>query len=382
MNLLKTIALLTVVAKVQGLSSSSSSGHAWHFTDVHLDPLYTVNASIFNYCNGNVSQNDPLKAGVFGSSQGNCATPRTLYESAVEFMHENSQDSADIVLFTGDFTQAGLSSEMAVYETIAEAFQRLQEGFPGVKGIYGTVGNHDKYPGDVFPHPYDGYRVLASIWQPYLDSQAVETVIDGGYYSMDVNENLRIISINTNYLAALNPLVKNTSNPAYFFGFKMMDWFEDELRNASESDTNVWILGHIPFETWLPEHLNRYQRLISTYSPKTVKGQFYGHDHEDYVRLTRNCDSVCDGKASGVVWIGPALTEGYPSENPGIRQYEYVVVFEHFCIKLQINDRSHTHSNIGTTRQVFRFKMQRPFTLILFERTSEVKWSGNLNMKC
>ena len=170
-----------------------------------------------------VTTNESLKARPFGNSQGNCATPRTLYDSAVEFMNENSQDGADIVLFTGDFTQAGLSSEMAVYETIAEAFQRLQEGFPGVKGIYGTVGNHDKYPGDVFPYPYDGYRVLASIWQPYLDSQAVETVIDGGYYAMNVNENLRIISINTNYLATLNPLVKNTSNPAYHFGFKMMD---------------------------------------------------------------------------------------------------------------------------------------------------------------
>ena len=81
---------------------------------------------------------------------------------------------------------------------------------------------------------------------------------------------------------------------------------------------------------------------------------FYGHDHEDYIRLTRNSD----GNATGVVWIGPALTEGFPSENPGIRQYEYVV-FGHFY---PINDS--THSTTGTTRQVFRFKVQRTFTLI------------------
>ena len=330
--------LLTIVL-ASSQQQQDLSGYAWHFTDVHLDPLYAVNSSIFHYCNGNITDNASQACGIFGNSQGNCATPRTLYDSAVEFMDTYRSD-ADVVLFTGDFTQAGLSSEIAVYETIAEgkslslllnhtqpnsyfthhiAWQRLADGYPSMKRIYGCVGNHDKYPGDVFPYPYDGYRVLASIWQPYLDEDAIRTVIDGGYYGMNVNSNLRVVSINTNYLSTLNPLVANTSNPAHHFGFKMMDWFKNELKNASESSTKVWILGHIPFEAWLPEHLSRYQHLISKYS-HVVEGQFYGHDHEDYVRLTRDGQ---DQNATGVVFIGPSLTEGYPSENPGIRLYKY-----------------------------------------------------------
>jgi hypothetical protein len=111
--------LLTIVLASSQQQQQDLSGYAWHFTDVHLDPLYAVNSSIFHYCNGNITDNASQACGIFGNSQGNCATPRTLYDSAVEFMDTYRSD-ADVVLFTGDFTQAGLSSEIAVYETIAE----------------------------------------------------------------------------------------------------------------------------------------------------------------------------------------------------------------------------------------------------------------------
>ena len=46
-------------------------------------------------------------AGKFGHSEGNCATPKSLYESALDFMHAQAPD-ADRIVFTGDFGPAGL----------------------------------------------------------------------------------------------------------------------------------------------------------------------------------------------------------------------------------------------------------------------------------
>jgi hypothetical protein len=40
---------------------------------------------------------------------------------------------------------------------------RLSAAVPTTK-IFGTVGNHDTYPGDRFPYPDDNYLLLADIW--------------------------------------------------------------------------------------------------------------------------------------------------------------------------------------------------------------------------
>ena len=306
-----------------GKSAEASLASAWHFTDVHLDPIYVVNSSTDNFCNGNVTPNVSLQAPPFGASVGDCATPRALYKSAVQWMAD--QKPADFVLFTGDFTQAGLSSEEAVLGTIAEATIDLKTSLPNA-AILGAVGNHDSYPGDVFDYPFQKvYAHFAELWS--LDAVSQKTVLEGGYFSMRAAEEppLQVISLNTNYLATLNPLVKNTSSAAYKFGFTMMDWFADELEKADADGASIWVLGHIPGESWLPAHSLKYQKLIQAHE-NAIKGQFFGHDHEDYTRLTRACnnDSMsCDGRPTGVVWIGPSLTEGFPAENPGIRLYEF-----------------------------------------------------------
>ncbi|KAH8074010.1 hypothetical protein JL721_2567 [Aureococcus anophagefferens] len=192
------------------LASVASAGRVYHLTDIHVDPIYVVNSSTAAYCNGPVIKNASLQAPIFGAPVGDCATPEALYDSALAFMAD--QPAADMVLFTGDFTQAGLQREAgadSVLDTIAATHEKLRAALPGVK-VYGAVGNHDSLT---------------------------------------------------------------------------------------------------------------YQRLMQRYAA-TVKGQFYGHDHEDYVRLTRECDdATCTGSATGVVFVGPSLTEGWPSENPAVRVY-------------------------------------------------------------
>jgi len=190
--------------------------------------------------------------------------------------------------------------------------------------IYGTIGNHDNFPGDKFPHPFEGYRAISDIWGPWLDTEAKATIVDGGYYAQEVKAGLSLISINTLYLSTINPFVLDAENPARAFGFTMMDWFSRELKKAAEKGNKVWVLGHIPANLWLQEHEVRYQKLIEAHA-SIVQGQFYGHNHEDYATLTRRCetDESCSGDPTGIVWVGPSLTEGWPAENPAIRQYVY-----------------------------------------------------------
>ena len=134
----------------------------------------------------------------------------------------------------------------------------------------------------------------------------------------------------------------------------MMNWFEAEVSKAADQQQKVWVLGHIPAGPgtassggeygsgyWYRNHTLRYLALVERYSD-VITGQFYGHVHEDYVQITRACrnitesstlphvagagrthQTVCDGAPTGVAWMGPSLTEGWPSMNPAIRQYEF-----------------------------------------------------------
>lgn len=48
-----------------------------------MDPIYKVNSSIKNYCNGEITTNKSLQAPAFGYAGGDCATSRLLYNSAI-----------------------------------------------------------------------------------------------------------------------------------------------------------------------------------------------------------------------------------------------------------------------------------------------------------
>jgi len=193
-----------------------------------------------------------------------------------------------------------------------------------------AVGNHDAYPGDVFPMPFPKlYEQLLQDWGHSLDQRARQMLLHGGYYSTSAGPGWQVIALNSMYLGELNPLVKNRSSAEYQEGFVQMDWFEKELRDAESRGDKVWVLGHVPFSDGsvgiLETHLVRYLRLVEKYKG-TITGQFFGHDHTDYFRVTRACgdsNSTCQGTPTGVLFAGPSLTEGFPPENPGLRAYIY-----------------------------------------------------------
>jgi len=225
-----------VITTPLAIAAASSNPKIWHFTDIHVDPIYVVGANIYAYCNGNVTDNVTSQAARFGEPAGDCATPFDLYESAVGYLKETTEaaDSSspyNFVFFTGDNTQAGLPTQADVLITIAHTWDILEAALPDTP-LYGAIGNHDSFPGNQFPHPFDYFYNVASIWDNWLTPEAKTTVIDGGYYSVPAHgleDSLQIICMNSMYLVNLNSHVVDETDPAHAFGYTMMSWFEAEV---------------------------------------------------------------------------------------------------------------------------------------------------------
>ena len=102
--------LLTVIFTTASIGAPT--GKFWHFTDVHVDPWYVVGSDTTKcYCETyescprmGIGCNITGNAGTFGNSPGNCATPKSLYTSAISFM-QKQESSPDFILFTGDFCE-------------------------------------------------------------------------------------------------------------------------------------------------------------------------------------------------------------------------------------------------------------------------------------
>ena len=112
--------LLLLLHGVPPARGAAPTFKVWHFTDVHVDPYYVVGSDASKcYCettdscqvtgsNCGKAKSPAAAAEVFGNSEGNCATPQTLFESATKFMARQAPD-AKLVYFTGDFAEAGAS---------------------------------------------------------------------------------------------------------------------------------------------------------------------------------------------------------------------------------------------------------------------------------
>ncbi len=153
--------ITVVVVFVSGLTSAYT-GLFWHLTDVHVDPYYVVGSDTKEcYCETYESCprmgtkcNKTGDAGMYGNSQGNCASPQSLWESGIQFMDKESPSSPDFIFFTGDFAEAGASyacdsdspARTQILDIINYDYNTLQKVFPETM-IFSILGNHDSAPG-------------------------------------------------------------------------------------------------------------------------------------------------------------------------------------------------------------------------------------------
>jgi hypothetical protein len=315
-----------------------------HLTDVHVDPFYELNAIAGEgcYCDTHegcarypetcvITTNASLAAGPFGMPETNCATPAALWESAMEFVATNHSNSA-IVLFTGDFGDAGLAApcdsgvpdqaQGQIVDIIRTGVNAIRSVLPNAV-VYGVLGNHDSSPGDVF----DGsegmqwlYSNLTSIFGASFpnDATALASLQAYGFYTTATQfDGLPIVALNTNYWTTLNPLLTNKSSAAYLVGQYQFEWLNQTLFNLAQGQGHpqaqsqgqpqrAWIIGHIPPHSgaWIDGFYTRYRQILSLY-PSVVLSSFWGHDHVDSFSILRSCTAPPSGPGNGsdIQWV-------------------------------------------------------------------------------
>lgn len=230
------------------------------------------------------------------------------------------------ILYTGDLPQHNVSSDTALFNTdIRSVFRDLQK-FSAVRGtpVFYIPGNNDALAGDYCffsdaqgrtpfslldqysPYPYKAYHVASSplVSGAYMIS---DTNLSDGYYSAQIMDNLRVISLNSViWSATVCNSCQDNCNDQQSEGRQQMNWLTKQLKAASDAGDHVYIAMHIPpgldahqthvkgypVAMWTkdkgkqgqPNWQNEFLSLSYLYK-NTIAGIFYGHTHMDEFRV-------------------------------------------------------------------------------------------------
>ncbi|KAG7508509.1 acid sphingomyelinase-like phosphodiesterase 3a [Solea senegalensis] len=236
----------------------------------------------------------------------------------------------DFIIWTGDSPPHvhvdDLSTE-TVIQVIGNMTQTVRQHFPNLT-VFPALGNHDYWPQDQMPTSTNAiYKAAAELWKPWLQTEALLTLSQGGFYSQLVKPGLRVVSLNTILYYGPNKVTSNMTDPAGQF-----QWLEKTLDKADQSLEKVYIIAHVPVG-YLPFVKNitairetHNERLVSIFRKYShvVAGHFYGHTHRDSIMVLLDQK----GKPLNSLFVSPAVTpikhvmEPY-SNNPAFRMYLY-----------------------------------------------------------
>lgn len=126
------------------------------------------------------------------------------------------------------------------------------------------------------------YGDLYELWKEFIPVDQFHSFRKGGYYSVLLGRNLRVIVLNTQLCFRLNLWnVVEVKDPS-----GQLKWLTEQLAEAEQLDQQVHLLGHIAPDqrscssVWL----HNFLRILGRFED-TIKAQFYGHNHLDEVRV-------------------------------------------------------------------------------------------------
>ena len=307
--------------KREGVDYSAPTLKMIQLTDIHLDTKYVENGTV--YCDEPVCCREPAstysrkKSGKYGFL-GRCDASVELLES---FMDKAYELKPDFIIWTGDNSphNSKNASQNDNYEASIIVKNMLDEKFKNEIPIYPALGNHEKYPSDLYIG--DEAELLENYGQIFKDyfyeDQAFETFRKYGYYTEKYKDtNLRIV--------VLNCLICDTWN-FYIIGGrheaakKEFIWLEEVLRQAEKNGEYVYLIDHFPINSnfQLTECAQRLRALLDRFD-YIIRGFFSGHTHLDDISPVR---TYFEPKPFiNINYIAPPLTT-YPGRNPSFRQF-------------------------------------------------------------
>ena len=260
-------------------------------TDIHFDPLYIENASV--YCDESLCCHEPasnysrVKSGKFGSLI-NCDTSKNTLES---FIEAAKNLNPDFIIWTGDNAEHNNwnSSQEEVYYTT----QTIKDTIDNVFGkenitVYPVIGNHEVYPNDLWkPGNVEIFAKLGEIYSDFFfEEQALESFKKYGYYTeLHPDTNLRIIALNCLYCDGVDYHLLSTT---YEEAKAEFIWLENVLREAEKNNEYVYILDHFPIngDFMLYECAKRLRAIFDRFD-YIIRGYFSGHTHKEDISPVR-----------------------------------------------------------------------------------------------
>lgn len=301
-----------------------------HYSDIHVDPFYTVGSN-YNctkptccrvYDSSDAPGNNSFPAGPYG--EATCDAPLDLEQSMYKAINELVPD-AKFNLFTGDIVDHAIWNTTQPQNTIDmnDAYKRMSSSF---NLVYGTAGNHESSPVNAFQTLVEGngnswiYDVLSNAWTQWVGTSAASQAKSTGYYSVTYpGGKLRIISLNTNFYYIENFWMYEKTlekDPDGQFA-----WLVNELQAAEDAGDRAYIMGHMPMGTAdaFHDYSNYFDQIVNRYE-NTIAALFFGHTHKDEFELAySNYSDRSFSTASAVSYICPSMEPG--SGYPAFRVY-------------------------------------------------------------
>ncbi|KAG7517087.1 hypothetical protein JOB18_049001 [Solea senegalensis] len=295
-------------------------------TDVHLDKEYEPGSA--------ADCKDPLccrkdssalywrrrEAGYWGT-YSKCDLPQRTLENLLE--NAARAGPWDWVYWTGDIPAHNVWAQTRTQQlSELRIVSRLIHKHLGPNvTVYPAVGNHESTPVNSFPPPFVHgnrssswlYEAMAQEWSAWIPEPALKSLRYGGFYTLEVQPGLRVISLNMNFCARENFwLMVNSTDPA-----NQLQWLVHILQTSEDKGEKVHIIGHIPPGLCLGSWSWNYYHIINRYE-STITGQFFGHTHLDEFQMFY--DEATMTRPLGVAFIAPSVTT-YINLNPGYRVY-------------------------------------------------------------
>lgn len=307
-------------------AAGSPRSRVLFLTDIHWDQEYAPGSA--------ADCKDPLccrndsglpswrrrEAGYWGT-YSKCDLPLHTVEHLLEHLAKNGP--WDWVYWTGDIPAHNVWSQTRTQQlselTVISRLIHKHLG-PNVT-VYPAIGNHESTPVNSFPPPFIRgnkstewlYNAMAEEWAPWLPETALKTLRYGGFYTLEIQPGLRVVSLNMNFCAQENFwLMINATDPA-----NQLQWLVQVLQSSEDKGEKVHIIGHIPPGLCLGSWSWNYYHIVNRYE-STIAGQFFGHTHTDEFQMFYDEETLT--RPLSVAFVAPSVTT-YVNLNPGYRAY-------------------------------------------------------------
>lgn len=293
-----------------------------HISDMHIDFEYVpgteANCGDFQCCEAvhGPAKTPESAAGEWGAQT--CDLPPATAIQALRFIEEKIKP--DFAVWTGDNSDHAIWRHTREINTNATLWigEQMKAIFNSTVKVFPIDGNHECYPIYNFDHFTDRENsvktAFSEAWQGWIGAKAASDVKKQLFYSSFYEPlNLKIIALETNACDDGNYFL--LENPTDAGG--MLAWLRQELLDAESKGQSAYIIGHIPADNCMDQWARRYEAIVDRFN-YTIRGQFFGHSHNDFFRMFYTQDRTTP---VGVQFIAGSLTT-LGKQNPSFRVFE------------------------------------------------------------